>query len=630
MADRGGINININHSGLESIIRDAKGSEGSNDLSAALGQVQAQIAKLVTTNSDLVGSMKSVPTAMESIAVSAAKMTAGNKMMYESNISEKNRQIRYSEIANRSVGTVDAMKSGWGDDLSPAQAKILKLRDTVDSHIDAAGNFSSTTKEATQSLSQLNQGLRELKKTVGSGGSGGSSNINGFNVAEALTYATFLSAGKYANIGANYDIGIQGASANQLGLMTIQKDVAQRNAIASGVSSGGSAIGAVIGGTLGPLGGVIGSAIGASLGVAASSISASASAHQSQNYNMQTAANMAGLFGANTQSSLVRPNATYGDKAGYFLGQLWNHPFVSMMGTNKYNSPNYGLDYSVNNPVMADYLNKGQGYNALMYGALSTTGGTRYGISVDKSKHLTEALTGFIQKAPGLDFTSMLSTMNLLTASSFGNDFADKIMPSAFANSGGDLSGFLGNVANLSSLTSMTPESATAFESKVYPQGPAYTSAANNLQTMGPFEQLRAAAMLGITHPNLTLKQVQDNPSLLKDYVDPMNLSINGTTVSGAQGLDAIAFGLSNIQAIDNNKIIHTPSENSGTSSLSTPTAVQSGMNAANNGSNQHVMIQAQNVSIISHGLDKNGNSPGEMANLQTQLDQASRGHRLG
>lgn len=629
MADRGGINININHSGLESILRDAKGSESSTDLSAALGQVQAQIAKLVTTNTDLIGSMKSIPTATEAIAVAATKISAGNKMTYESNIAEKNRQIQNSKLGNRLVGTVDAMRPGWGDDLSPAQAKILKLRDTVDSHIDAAGNFSSTTKEATQSLSQLNQGLRELKKTVGSGSSGKSSSINGFNVAEALTYATFLSAGKYANIGANYDIGIQGASANQLGLMTIQKDIAQRNAIASGVSSGGSAIGAVIGGTLGPLGGVVGSAIGASLGVAASSISASASAHQSQNYNMQTAANMAGLFGANTQSSLVTPTATYGDKAGYFLGQLWNHPFISMMGTNKYNSPNYGLNYSVNNPVMADYLNKGQGYNALMYGALSTTGGSLYGAGVNKSKHLTEALTTFIQKAPGLDFTSMLPVMNLLNANSVGNEFSDTIMPLALSNSGGDLSGFLGNVANLSSLTSMTPGSAAAFESKVYPQGPAYTSAANNLQTMAPFDQLRAAAILGITHPNLTLKQVQDNPSLLKDDGDPMNLSINGTTVSGKQQLDAFAFGWSNIQAIDNNKTIHTPSGHSGNSSLSTPTAVQSGVNAASSNS-QHVMIQTQNVSIISHGVDKNGNSAGQMRDLENKLDQATRGHRYG
>lgn len=629
MADRGGINININHSGLESILRDAKGSESSTDLSAALGQVQAQIAKLVTTNTDLIGSMKSIPTATEAIAVAATKIAAGNKMVYESNISEKNRQIRYSESANRSVGTVDAMKSSWGDDLSPAQAKILKLRDTVDSHIDAAGNFSSTTKEATQSLSQLNQGLRELKKTVGSGSSGGSSSINGFNVAEALTYATFLSAGKYANIGANYDIGIQGASANQLGLMTVQKDIAQRNAFSSGVTSGGATLGAIAGGIIGgPLGGIVGSAIGASLGVISSGITGSMNAHQMQNFNMQTASNTANLFGGQGGNFTVTPKATAWDKLNYYL-----NPFMEV---NSQNAGDYGLSYNVSNRSVANFANQGQGYNALQSAGLQASGGALYNVNGAKGTYLAKVLGQMAANNPNFDISSMLGTINYLAASTPANSLADNLYNTSTNVSaigrftGGDLGGFLNNVSNLSQMTSMSAGDAFNFEARMTPQGPAYTSAANSLQTMPVFQQMQAAAILSITNPGTTLSEIKRNPNLLRETSKSMNVSMFGENFDVFEGLRQTALGASTAQAIDNNKLSNTPSEDSGPSPLSTPTAVQSGMNAAGKGSNQHVMIQTQNVSIISHGVDKNGNSPGEMANLQTQLDQAMRGHRYG
>ncbi len=595
------VNVVIEHRGLEGL---GGGSGGSSDLSVRLDSLTKQVdalSKAVQSQSKSSDDLaKTIPAMNMAVLRAASDIQASMGGVSP----ESKDQSYYQRKATRVSSKYDTLESSGGSDVIPSSLKTH--RDALKGFSDETGRLTNFSQQAKSSIESLSYGLSQLGKSASSAASG---SLNAFNLAEVIGAAAISGGARYAGIGAAYGVNIETAPAYQLGQMTVNRDVAQRNTVASSIM-GLVPAATMIGASIGPEGAAAGFIGAMALSIPTQILTNQLNAQQQQQLSMQQLGNQLALGGAGGVPTQVRPNASSLEMMWYGLKNL-NHLTSSSRGIKS----DYNLGYNVASPELAHYINSGQGYAASTEAAVDPAFKL---YNSNRGGNLVSTISDLSQST-GVDLNSvgvMASYLAATSSGNFGKTFSDSIGAFGGIN---NLSTGYSNATNIAQLTGLTGTQALMGQEELAPFGNNAMNAGMSLQTMSAGSKLQMGALLGAFGGGINLRQVQNNPQLMQKVLQGgVNLGaglpgMGGEEVSTNQLIFQNAMGVTNEQAIQNMKTgVDTNQHVSQDTSM--PASVQTAINSLskqmgsmNKTSNvQSITINASHVTLagLVQGLD--------------------------
>ena len=619
MADR-----TIKHEiSLQGIDMSALSTNTSSELSSRIDKLASQLdslAKAVQSQSKSSEDLsKSIPAMSMAILKASSDLHAATSM---SSPEERDKGY-YERKALRASSKFDVVSSGWDmANLSSDKESLLKHRNTIRDNIDANGKLINSSKEVKSSIESLSAGLSQLGKSAKSN----STAFNSFNASELVIAAALGTGSRYYGLQAAYDVNLAATPASQLGQLTVSKDIAQRNAITSGITTAASVL-PLAGTALGPLGTLAGFGAQAAVSIPAQIISNTLNAREQQKLQMQQLANQVTLGGVQGGPGQVNPPPSIFDKLVYsFMNQL--DPNYKSNAK----SSDYGLGYSVSNAQIAKYINSGQGNAATTYASVAPSL-SLYNATGNINSLATSIAS--IAEQSGVDLSSIANPLTYLTAVSGGGVSLNKALISSFGGIS-NLSSALGNAANITQLSAYSPQQALAQQGALAPYGQNVMNAGANLATMASVQKLQTGLLLSAFAPGVTLKQFENNPALASKVLSGgSNIAagipaLQGEDVNMNQVLFQSVIGASNEQAYQYAKTgTSEPAHNTQSSTPNQPDAVGKALNELSKtigslkstpNAVQSVTLNATNVTLTNAIQGLNGKLNAAMSQLHNTV----------